>query len=171
MIVNEIFCACFSKADRYKETWNLRYDKNLASCIDTVQLVTVCSVPKANTSVSCSASWRKKAALVGWPSNGLNSCCMFCQFKNWLLRVLVPNQELVINKFSTVLANCLEIWGTSKIWRGHKKRDQNLWIGYTWLSLPPEASSLSSWDHFSPHTYKHWYSTLALLSWEIICIV
>lgn len=54
-------------------------------------------VPETDTSVSSSTSRSKKAALVGWPSNGLDCSSVLCQSQSRLLRVLVPDQELVID--------------------------------------------------------------------------
>lgn len=46
----------------YKEPKGKKY---LAPRVNTVQLVAVCGVPEANTSISCSTSRCKKASLVG----------------------------------------------------------------------------------------------------------
>lgn len=57
-------------------THNLYKGKNLASSVNTLQLVAVCRIPEANASISSSTSRCKKAALVGRPSDGLNSSCV-----------------------------------------------------------------------------------------------
>lgn len=61
---------------------------------------------------------------------------------------------------------CWECWFHTRSWKsikqlvlhnqaiGHWNWYKGHAITITWLSFPPEASSLSSWDHFKPHTYN-----------------
>ena len=105
--------------------------KNLAPCVYVVQLMTIGSVPKADTSISSSTTWCKKVALVGWPSNGFDSSRVFCQFKNWLLRMLVPDQQLITNK-TVELAICYVYWDKKRKRKIRKKENRKR----KWWCLP-----------------------------------
>jgi len=69
---------------------------NLAPSVNTVQLMAICSVPKTNAPISSSTSRHKETALVRGPSNGLHCSSMLSKPQSWLLRVLIPYQELII---------------------------------------------------------------------------
>lgn len=71
-------------------------NQNLASSVDRLQLVAICSIPESNASVRSSPTGCKKATLVRRPGDRLNCSRVLGQSQNRLLRMLVPYQQLLI---------------------------------------------------------------------------
>ena len=68
----------------------------LRSCINGMQRLEGVSVPESNVTISCSSTSGQKTVLMGWPADGLDSCCVLMELNNGLVGSQIPYHQFVV---------------------------------------------------------------------------